>query len=259
MIPMGYQIPRVDECLSLFKGNSFFSMIDCTDAFFSVPLEEESRKYTAFLSPHGKSYEFNYLPQGVRTGSQIYQRYINTILGQLRFSVAVVFVDDCVIFSNSFEDHLAAIDKVLTAMEDYGLKCNPKKCRFFVDSFQFLGHIVTADGIQPDPEKIKAVKDMVIHTMKDLKSFLGLGSYYRKFIANFATIASPLTSCLRKGVKLLKVDKVIQWDALQLEAIQKLKTALTTAPVLAHPDWDLPFILASDCCSHGACCNLLQI
>ena len=211
-------------------------------------MDEESMELTAFLGPTNEVYEYCYLPQGVKLGSSLFSCAIDKILGNLRFSVCCCFIDDIVVWGKSFEEHLANLDAVLTAMEDYGLKCNPAKCKFFVDKFKFVGHIVSAAGIEPDPDKVKAIWHMRVDSKATLMTFIGMISYYRKFITHLSKVAHPLSIVLKKELKFKKFRK---WSQMELEAINDLKLQLVRRPILAHPDWSLPFELHTDACREG--------
>ena len=255
MKPIGYQIPRVDEALSLFHGKGFYSSIDLTNAFWSVPLDEESKQLTAFLGPTNEVWEYEFLPQGVKLGSALFSRAIDLILGSLRWNVCCAFIDDITIWGTSYEDHLANLNAVLTALEDFGMKCNPKKCKFFVQEFRFVGHIVGSAGIRPDPDKTKAIWNMRITSKDNLRSFLGLASYYRKFIKGFAAVTSPLSRLLARDVS-FPANR--EWSSQELQAIARLRAALSSYPLLSHPDWSAPFELHTDACGHGLGAVLTQ-
>ena len=249
----GYALPRIDDTLSLFEGKQFFSTMDLQDGFWTVPIDEESSKYTAFLAPDGSVYEYTRLPQGLRSAPGAFTRFFDHVLRGLKWVVCVAYIDDVCVFGLDFDAHLAALDAVFSRIEEYGLSFKPSKCHFLTKKFHFLGYVVSKEGVRADETKIAAVRDMPIPRDKSaLKSFVCLASYYRRLIKDFSQMALPLMELLKQDVILPRnADGSVKWSETQLAAIEALKLALVGDEVLAHPAWDLPFSLATDACTHG--------
>ena len=239
----GYTLPRVDEALNALHGQKYLSTVDLKNAFWSCPLDEPSRELTAFRTPWGL-YHYKRLPQGLKTASAIFCRFLDGCLGSLRWSCVISYVDDLLIFGRDFATHLAAIDAVLSKLGRYGLVLGAKKCHFFTPKVEFLGHVVTAEGIEPNPKKTKAISELSLpSSASELRSQLGGFSYYRKFLKNFAIIERPL----RAKLKAAQTGKWMnEFTAEELFAWETLKKGLTSKTVLAHPNWDHPFQLHTD-------------
>ena len=170
---------------------------------------------------------------------------MNTVFKDLIDQGCAVYFDDILIASETWEDHMATIEKVLKRLIEVGLKVKLFKCQWGKNEVAYLGHILSSNGIRPDPEKIKAVMDMQRpKNVCELRSFLGLCNYYRRFVNNYSTIASPLCSLTQK-------NRVFEWTNEHQESMNQLKTCLTTAPTLSSPDWTLPFILLTDASNVG--------
>ena len=165
---------------------------------------------------------------------------MKSILRGLNWKICLIHIDDIIVFSKTFKEHLLHLDLVFSRLREANIKLKPSKCSFAQSQVTYLGHIVWQSGIKPDSEKISAVKDFPTpRTVKDIRSFLGLANYYRHFIKDFAKIASPLTMLLRKDNRFL-------WTSECQNAFDTLKNALTSAPILAFPDFTLPFQLFVD-------------
>ena len=246
-----YPLPRTEECMSTLEGSAWFSTIDITTAFWQVPMAKESIPYTAFATQDGM-YEYLRMPMGIMNGSAIFSRFIDEVMSGLKWTCVLLYIDDALVFSKSFEEHLVVLDQVLQRMKDFGLTLNAKKSRFCVKSVRFLGHLVSADGIRPDPDKMKAVRELEMPIDKPgMRSVLGLFSYYRKFCKDFATIAAPLNACLANARRMEPKKGLAQFSPAEIRAFEYLRNNLMTEPVLAHPDWTQPFIVDTDSCGHG--------
>ena len=165
----------------------------------------------------------------------------------------MVYLDDILLFSPTFDEHLKRLRDVFQRLREANLKLQPKKCAFVQRSAKFLGHVVSSKGIGPDPDKVAAVQRLASPVNKaQLRSFLGLSSYYRRFIKDYARLASPLTMLLREG-------QCFQWGSEQQQAFAKLKQCLITSPILDHPDWERPFILQTDASGSALGAVLAQV
>ena len=162
------------------------------------------------------------------------------VLQSLNWRIALIYLDDVLVYSRTFSDHLDHLCLVFDRFREAGLKLKPKKCHFGQKSVKFLGHVISKDGVQPDPDKIKAIKEYPVpRRVKDVRAFLGLANYYRKFVRDFSKIAGPLHDLTKKALK-------FRWTDECQAAFERLKSALIQAPILAHPDFTLPFDLYVD-------------
>ena len=247
-----YPLPRVEDSLAALQGKTYFSSIDIVTAFWQVPLSERSRQLTAFSTPDGL-FEYVRMPMGLATASGVFSRFIDEVMNGLKWHCVLTYIDDCLVYSGSFDQHLKDLTKVFDRLSRHGLTLGPKKCHLCVSSVHFLGHVVNEQGILQDPAKVEAVRSMKMpETKSQLRSTLGLFGYYRRFIKNYSVISHPLvTACSGKAKLPRGKDGKVVWETLQRESFSNLKTALTSEPVLAHPDWTIPFILDTDACGHG--------
>ncbi|UYV62930.1 hypothetical protein LAZ67_2002542, partial [Cordylochernes scorpioides] len=246
-----YPLPRVDDALDCLKGANIYSTIDLKAGYWQIGIDEADREKTAFITPDGL-FEFKVMPFGLCNAPATFERMMDNLLKGLRWTICLCYLDDVVIFADNFPDHLRRLEVVLNCFKRAGLKLNPGKCSFGASNIKILGHQVDKDGIRPDDDKIKAVSQFPIpKNLQQLRSFLGLSSYYRRFIKNYADIARPLNSLLSKGTK-------FQWNTDQERAFQKLKNALTSKPVLGHFDDDAPTELHTDASGYGIGAVLAQ-
>lgn len=238
-----YPLPRVDELLDRLHGATIFSKMDLMSGYHQIRIRPEDVHKTAFRTRYGL-YEFTVMPFGLCNAPATFQRLMNDILRPYLDKFVVVYLDDILIYSKTPEEHAEHLRKVLTLLRQHKLYAKFTKCHFGIRSVEFLGHIVSAEGIATDPRKIEAVvKWPQPRTLTELRSFLGLANYYRRFVRNFSAIAAPLTSLM--GADLPK-GKELPWGPAQAEAFLKLKEALTSAPVISAPDFSKPFTLHTD-------------
>jgi hypothetical protein len=234
-----YPLPRIDQCLESVAGNCWFSNLDIFSAFWQVPLDEGSKEKTAFTTKYGL-YQFNRLPFGLSNSPATYERLMDDVLKGLLWEECLVFLDDTIIPSKTFEEGIDRLRHVLQRFSDANLKLKTKKCNLFKKEIKFLGHIVSEKGIATDPAKIEAVQDWPVpKSAKEVKSFIGLCTYYRKFVYKFAEIAGPLHRLSEKNVK-------FEWTMECQAAFDTLKEKLTSTPILSYPLPDTPFIVDTD-------------
>ena len=201
-----YPMPLRDAVIEKLHTSKFISKLDLTKAYLQIPLNEESKKFTSFVVESGQ-YEFNMVPFGIKFASGLCNRLIRHILSECDSFVAS-FVDDLVVYSNSYEEHLEHLDLVLTKLRESGITLNRKKCSFGNSEVKFLGVVVGNGKVLPDPEKVSALKNFPRPVdKKALRSYLGLLSFYRKFIPHLASHTKPLTDLLKKD----NPDK-IKWN-----------------------------------------------
>ena len=224
-------------------GKKVFSTLDAKRGYWQIKMHEDSRPKTAFVTFEGL-YEFQVMPFGLCNAPSTFQRLMQRILQGLG-SFCSVYIDDILVFSESMEDHLIHLSQVFDRIESFGLKLHPNKCSLGNAEVLFLGHVVSAEGIHPDPGKIKAVEEFPIPTnVRSLRSFLGLASYYRRFVPNFSKIAGPLHMLTRLNVPFV-------WTSSCQQAFERLKSLLTSPPVLSYPDFREPFQLHTDASGEG--------
>ena len=253
-----YTLPRVDEALASLNGNSHFTSLDMKDAFWSVPLDEKSREYTAFQTPDGL-FQYRRMPMGLKTASAVFCRYVDKMLGHMKWTQVMAYVDDLLIFGKTLEEHLDSLDKLLPRLQSFNMTLGAKKCTFFAPSVKFLGHIVDKHGIHPDPKKIEAIKAINLpQNPKEMEKALGLLQYYRRFVANYTHKEKPLRTKLNTPTAWAKIEGVVHYNDKEKESWETLKKALTTEPILGHPDWSQPFELHTDACYIGLGASLVQ-
>jgi len=200
-IPDRYPIPNMDEILGKLGKCQYFTTIDLAKGFHQIEMDSESIPKTAFSTNSGH-YEYLRMPFGLRNAPATFQRCMNNILRPLLNKHCLVYLDDIIIFSTSLTEHLNSLQLVFSKLAEANLKLQLDKCEFLKKEASFLGHIVTPNGIKPNPLKVKAIVSYPIPTkVKEIRAFLGLTGYYRKFIPNFADIAKPMTKCLKKEQK----------------------------------------------------------
>lgn len=237
-----YPLPRIDDTLHSLGSSRVFSTLDLTASYWQVELDDESKPKSAFVCRRGL-FEFVRMSFGLCNAPSTIQRLMDSVLAGLKWQICLVYLDDIIIFSHSFQQHLHDLRLVFSRLRQAHLSINLKKCHFASKEISYLGYRITSDGLKTDPAKIQAVSAFPRPTNPDtLRSFLGLAGYYRSFIRGFSTIASPLNALLHK-------DASWQWSSQHEQAFQALKTALVTTPVLCYPDFSQPFELHTD----GAC------
>ena len=255
-----FPLPRMDECIDALSGAKFFSTLDLASGYHQVMMDEEDRHKTAFTSPFGL-YEWTRLPFGLANAPAHFSRLMQYVMHDHLFQIMLVYLDDLLIYADSFEEHLRRLQLVCDRLKEVNLKLNPDKCSLMRSSVVFLGHVLSAEGLRTDPEKIRAVEEYAVPTtVTEVRAFLGLAGYYRKFVKNFSRIARPLHALysIPGGTK-KNADVRQHWTDKCQEAFQALKTALTTAPVLGFADFSLPFTLEVDASLQGLGAVLSQV
>lgn len=246
-----YPIPNISEILDQLGKCKYFSTLDLASGFHQIKISEQDAPKTAFSVPQGH-YEFTRMPFGLKNAPATFQRLMNSALSGLQGIQCFVYLDDIVIYSYDLETHISKLTNIFDRLRHYNLKLQPDKCEFLRKEVSYLGHIITDNGVKPNPEKTKAVENFPIpKCAKDIKSFLGLVSYYRRFIPNLSKTAKPLTNLLKKDIPFL-------WQNDQQLAFESLKSALTSAPILAYPDFTKPFVLTCDASNYAISAILSQ-
>lgn len=246
-----YPLPLIDDQISNLSGNNFFTTLDLASGYYQIPMSEESRHITAFVTPDGH-YEFKRMPFGLANAPAVFQKMINRLLGQRRFDSVLAYMDDLLIPSATIDQGFQKLEEILKLIQDAGLTLKLSKCRFFDREIEYLGYEVSADGIRPSQRKIAAVRDFPMPTnIHELRQFLGLASYFRRFVKGFGEIARSLT-------KLLKKDVPWQWTVDQDNSFKSLKSRLIERPLLALYDPNLETELHTDASSLGLGGILMQ-
>eukprot|EP00741_Cyanophora_paradoxa_P010271 tig00020510_g9944.t1 len=221
-----------------------FSTVDATAGFWQLPLDPASRQYTAFVVPWGH-YEWRVTPFGVTNGPAAFSRAVTAILGPLLTTCVTAYIDDITVFSPSVPQHLLDLEALFRAIMPANLRLKPSKCRFGVAEVALLGHLVSAEGIRQDPAKLAFIRQYPPPANADqLRSFLGLAGYYRRFVNGFARVTHPLQ-------RLLLRDAAWQWTEVHQAAFEALKAALLEDLVLGYPDFERPFILSTDASTYA--------
>ena len=238
-VKSSWPIPSIEGIFDTLEGSSYFSTIDMSAGFYQVPMAEESQDFTAFSTPFG-SFKWLRMPMGLTGSPNTFQSLMESVLVGLIWKTCVPYLDDCIIFAKTQQEHISRLREIFQRFSDANLKINPSKCDFFRTKVNFLGHVVSQHGLQVDPDKVKAVVEFPQpQNQTQVKSFLGLASYYRRYVQNFAAIARPLH-------KASETSSAFQWTSEAQEAFEILKIKLTTTPVLAFPSLTKPFILYTD-------------
>lgn len=251
-----YPLPRVDSILTRLRDTKFFSSIDLRKAFWQIKLSERSRQKTAFCVPGRGLFEFLVMPFGLSNSPQTLQRVMEEILGPLIHTGKVfVFLDDIMVISETFDEHLITLHQVYECLKTAGFRVNPDKCHFCMKSLTFLGFVVDEQGIRTDPSKVDCINRFKTpKTTTEVKRLIGMVSYYRIFLPDLSTISSPITALIKNKKK----GQTITWNQAADEAFEKIKTLITTAPILISPDFTQPFFLQTDSSAVGLGVVLFQ-
>ena len=233
---------KIDEMYAKLKGAKVFSTIDLRSGYHHIALGKSSRAKTTFVTPFGK-YEFLMVPFGLAQAPAYFQLLMNKVLKGLKF--AMTYLDDIIIFSQDELQHLEHLEIVFSHLREAGLKMKHSKCDFFKSEIHYLGHLISPEGISPLPNKLDSIKHMPVpNSAKEIKQFLGLTGYYRKFVPRFADISRPLTTLTKKDTK-------FEWTSVCQRSFELLKEALCGEPVLKYADTSKPYTLYTDASKYG--------
>lgn len=234
-----YPLPLVDELFDRLRGAKYFSKLDLRSGYHQVRIDPEDIHKTAFRTRYGH-FEFMVLPFGLTNAPATFMHLMHSIFRPYLDDFVIVFLDDILIYSRTLAEHKKHVRIALELLRKNQLYANTKKCSFFKESVSFLGHVVSADGISMEQDKVKAIRDWPAPTnITGVRSFLGLAGYYRKFVRNFSQIASAISELLHK-------NKRFEWKEEQRIAFEELKSAVTSAPVLIPPDDSKPYVVTTD-------------
>ena len=235
-----YPLPRIDSTLDTLAGSQLFTTLDLASGYWQVEMEPADKQKTAFSTTKGH-FEFNVMPFGLTNAPPTFQRLMECVLAGLSGAHCLVYLDDIIVFSTTFEEHLKRLTSVLDRLRTAGLKLKSRKCHFAKKQITYLGHVISPQGVEPDEKKLAAVTAYPTpQNSKEVKQFMGLSNYYRRFISNYAQIAEPLHRLLRKS------SKSFNWTPECEASFHTLKAKLTSPPILAFPNFANPFIVSTD-------------
>jgi hypothetical protein len=251
-----YPLPNIKKILDKLGGKKFFSTIDLRDAFWQIWMHEEDIEKTAFIT-HKGLFEFISMPFGLTNAPATQQRWIEKVLLGLNWQICMAYIDDIVVFSDTFEKHLEDIETLFERLLTNGMKLALEKCQFCKPSFEILGHICSEEGTAPNPSKIEVIQNFPLPSMKDeLARFLGMISWVRRFIPNCSKLTAPLRELSKQTKRELTKS---EWTEKRMKAFMKLKDVLTSAPILIYPDMTKEFYLHVDASKWGLGAVLTQM
>lgn len=234
-----YPIPNISDVLDKLGKCQYFTTLDLASGFYQVQMNPDDIQKTAFNVEHGH-FEFLRMPMGLKNSPSTFQRVMDNVLRGLQNVICLVYLDDIIVFSTSLQEHMTNLEKVFLRLRESNFKIQMDKSEFLKLETAYLGHVIGREGIKPNPDKIKAIQNYPLpKTAKQIKQFLGLLGYYRKFVPDFAKVTKPLTQCLKK-------NKSITLDANYITCFEKCKRLLINDPILQYPDFSREFILTTD-------------
>ena len=234
-----YPLPRIDEALDQLGGAAFFTALDLNSGFWQLMMDVKDKEKTAFSTKYGL-FQFNKMPMGLVNSPSTFQRVMDMVLRGMTWQICLVYMDDIIIYSPDFEHHIMHLHLVFTALEKAKLRLSAKKCKLAHDQLDYLGFSVGRNGLKPQERIVTSIQEFPTPTNGDqVRSFLMLASFYRRFVPSFACRSYALSQLLLK-------DSVFKWEEDEKGAFEDLKKALTTKPCLILPNFELPFTLATD-------------
>ena len=239
-----YPLSRIDDTLDALSGPRYFTTLDLAAGYWQVPVAEEDKKKTAFVTQKDL-WQFNKMPFGLANAPATFQRMMEVVLAGLQWSECLIYLDDVIVFSSSFDMHMQRLGLVFERLEKANLKLKPSECQFVQSEVCYLEHAVSEKERQPNSERVKAVSEYPSpKDVSQLKTFLGMAGYYRRFIPNFSETAAPL-------YELLKKEKPFEWSVSCEKAFTEIREKMATRLVLSFPDFSLPFELSVDASEIG--------
>ena len=253
-----FPLPRLDDIFDQISGSNYFTKLDFKNGYFQVPRAPHDRPKTAF-STRDNHYQFTVLPQGVKNGPSTFQRIVNAVLGPTRRHYCLAYIDDILIFSKTFADHLTHLNEVFGLLSAANFRLSVTKCTIASDKVDYLGHTVSQGIIRPNNENIRGLLNTATPSSpREIFRFLKAAEYYRKFIGNFSSIASPLYKYAPSSQSSSPSNSDFRLSTSKLSAFNRLKQILTHDLVLRLPNFDLPFKIQTDASQHGIGAVLLQ-
>ena len=236
---VAYPLPRIDEALDCLGNSEWFSTLDLASGYWQVELDAAAKEKSAFVTHRGL-HQFKVMPFGLKGAPATFQRLMASIFGDYLWLILLIYLDDILVFSSSVKQHFKHLRLVFLKLREANLKLKPSKCFLLQWEVEYLGHILSREGIAPTRRLVAAVENFPQpQAVQEVKRFLGLASYYRCFIQGFSSIAEPLNQVTHKG-------KTFAWSKACQKAFQELKATMVMAPVSAHPTFDVPFHLTTD-------------
>ncbi|GJX26829.1 putative reverse transcriptase domain-containing protein [Tanacetum coccineum] len=246
-----YPLLRIDDLFDQLQGSRVYSKIDLRSGYHQLRVREEDIPKTAFRTRYGH-YEFQVMPFGLTNAPAVFMDLMNRVCKPYLDKFVIVFIDDILIYSKSKEEHAEHLKLILELLKKEELYAKFSKCEFWLSKVQFLGHVIDSEGIHVDPAKIESIKDWASpKTPTEIRQFLGLAGYYRRFIEGFSKIAKPMTKLTQKNVK-------FDWSEKAEAAFQLLKQKLCSAPILALPEGSENFMVYCDASRKGLGAVLMQ-
>ena len=237
-----FPLPRTRDCLDAVAGATLYSTLDITSAYNQVPVKEQDIPKTAFVTRCGL-YEYTTMPFGLSNSPATFQRVMELALSGLQWQICLIYLDDVIVFGKDFDEHICRLQEVLSRIKQANMKLKPIKCHFFQDEVKFLGHVVSKDGVLPNPDNIQKIVDWPVpRSVTEVRAFLGMGNYYRRFVKDFSKVVQHLT-------QLTKKEHRFSWTPECQIAFEKVKQVLTGPDVMAYPlESGGEFILDTDAC-----------
>lgn len=243
-----YSLPSIDRILNSLRNAKYISSIDLRKAFWQIPLDENSRDKTSFSVVGRGSYRFRVVPFGLCNAAQMQQRLVDAIFGPRYEPHVFTYLDDILVCSPTFEHHVQLLKEVKDKLKEANLTVNLEKCEFFKTTLRFLGYIVGSNSLRTDPEKVSAMVNYPRpKSATDVKRFVGMCSWYRRFIKDFSTLMSPINDLLKGRRK----SQPITWTDAAESSFVSIKKLLVSAPILTQPDFSQPFVIQSDASNTG--------
>ena len=277
-VPDRHPIPRIQETLDNLGGNHWFSVLDQGKAYHQGFMDRDSQPLTAFITPWGLC-EWTRIPFGLMNAPANFQRFMENCLGDLRDKICIPYLDDVIVFSKTFKEHVQHLQEVLQRLKSHGVKLKPKQCNLFKNEVSFLGRIVSANAYQMYPKATAAVeklKGVIPKTVGEVRKIMGLLGVYRRSIENFSKIAKPLNDLLNRDTSASKMStasrnnhnkygnpqlpskSLIQWKPEHSSALEILVERITSPPILAYPQYNDPFLVHTDASQDGLGAVLYQ-
>ena len=226
--PDGFPLPRIQDCLDAGAGSQYFSTFDFLSGYFQIPLLEEDIPKSAFVCKYGHS-EMTRMPFGLNNAASTFQRTMEMTLQGLQWIICLIYIDDIIVFGKSFEEHMDRIEEVLERIKAAGLKLKPEKCFMLQKEVVFLGHVVSSEGVKPNPTNIAKIASWPVpNTPRQFKQLVAMGSYYRRYVRNFLSMVRPMVELTRKG-------KTFRWTVACQTGFESMKKALPSTDIMGYP------------------------
>ena len=225
--PDGFPLPRIQDCLDAVAGAKLFSTFDLTSGYFQIPLKEEDIPKSAFVCKYGH-FEMTRMPFGLKNAASTFQRTMEMALQGMQWTTCLIYIDGIIVYERNFDEHLSRIEEVLGRIKAAGLKLKPEKCKMLQTEVIFLGHMVSAAGIKPSPTNISKILDWPRpKTPRQVKQLVAMGSYYRRYVRDYASIVRPMVELTKKGKRFI-------WSEACHHSFESIKKALVSADVMGY-------------------------